>query len=180
MNRQQTLRRKSLIGKYLNLISQVILLGIFSLSTGCVSVNIGAKAGVKSQGVSFAEPTAPFEKMDKSRADGAWQNKNNGSTISYFSTCNDPSDPPLDSVSTELFSDLNNFHIVRQEPTRFNGREALDSEVEGTVEGVNTRIRSMVFKKNGCLYSLTLVGLGKQFEEDRPRFSEFLKGFRAP
>lgn len=149
------------------------------LGAGCVSVNIGQKAGERSEGVDVAPPPSPFEAI-KTRADGAWQNKANGNSISYFSTCNDPADPPLDSVARELFADMKNLRIIRQFQTTFGSREALDSEVEGSVEGVPTRIRSMIFKKNGCMYTISYVGITKAFDEDRQRFDTFLRSFRAP
>lgn len=150
------------------------------LLPGCVSVNIGPKGPVKSEGVAFVAPVSPFEVLKDAKADGAWKNARTGSSIGYLSSCGDASDTSLEGAMNEMFSGLQNLKTVSSEPTRFNGREALVSEVEGTAEGVRTRVRAIVFKKNGCLYTLSLVGLVNGFEQDRSIFDGFAKGFRAP
>ena len=68
-------------------------------------------------------------------------------------------------------------HNIR---TASNGREALETEVEGKLDGVMTRIRALVFKKNGCTYTISHIGVPRTFEEDRGRFTEFLGNFQAP
>lgn len=146
----------------------------------CVTVNIGGSKVERSKGVRVTLPAAPYEEIENTRADGAWKNPSNGNSISYLSTCNDPADPSLETATTELFSDLKNLVIKRQATTEFNGREALDSEVEGKIEGILTRVRSVVFKKNGCLYTLSHVGVAKTFDEDKSKFDQFLAGFEAP
>jgi len=154
------------------------LLSLFA--SGCVSVNIGGNKAERSKGVRVSVPAAPYEEIGGSKADGAWKNPANGNSISYLSTCNDPADPSLENATNELFSDLKNMVVKRQLTTTFNGREALDTEVDGKIEGLLTRVRAMVFKKNGCLYTISHVGMAAKFEEDRPKFEEFLKGFEAP
>ena len=43
-----------------------------------------------------------------------------------------------------------------------------------------TRIHSLIFKKNGCMYTLTYIGVPRAYDSDRAIFDEFLKGFQAP
>ena len=151
-----------------------------SIGTACVSVNIAPKSGERSKGVDFRSPGSPFATLKDTRADGAWQNRENGNSISYFSTCHDPADPSLETVSRELFAELRDLKVLRQEQPSFNGREALDIEVEGKVEGVPTRIHALIFKKNDCTYTLSHIGLPRGFESDRKRFEDFLGSFQAP
>jgi hypothetical protein len=157
-----------------------VLLGIGLLSASCVSVNIGPKAGEHSKQVSFTAPPAPYQALKQTNADNAWQNPKNGNTISYFSTCNDPSDPSIESVGSDLLSELREAKEVSKATVLFNGREGLDQEVEGRVEGIPTKIRAMVFKKNGCVFSVSFIGVSRAFDSDRKVFNEFLKGFKAP
>jgi len=159
-----------------------VALWIASLAfgSGCVSVNIGPGKTERSADVTFAAPSTPFEPIDGSKADGAWQNRKNGNTISFLSTCNDPADPTLEAVARELFTDLRDAKTITSETTTFNGREALLTEIEGRVDGVLTRIRALVFKKNACLYTLSYIGVARSFGEDRVGFDRFLKGFQAP
>ncbi len=118
--------------------------------------------------------------MKDATADGAWLNKANGDSISYFSTCNDPSDPSLDSVARDLFSGVSELNIVNQSNPTFNGREALKMDAQGRIDGVVTRISTLVFKKNGCTYTLSHVGVSKTFDHDQVTFETFLKSFKAP
>lgn len=159
-----------------------IWIGISSCAfmIGCVSINLGPGKGEKSRGVTYAAPAAPFQPLENKRADGAWQNKSNGNSISYLSTCNDPTDPSLESVTQDLFSGLSDLKIVTNYSRTFNGRDALESEVEGQLDGVPTRISSIVFKKNNCLYTLSYIGVARFFAEDKDKFEEFKKSFEAP
>jgi hypothetical protein len=152
-----------------------------TLVVGCVSLSIGPKAASKSSGVTFDSPSGPFSALSDTKADGAWEDKKNGNVISYLSACGDSvDDTPLTESATETFSDLKDLKTIKAQATTFNGREAYDSEVEGSVEGVATRIRAMLFHKNGCLYTLTYVGLAPSFDTDRESFNTFLKSFHAP
>lgn len=151
-----------------------------TLATGCVSIKLGPGPGERSTGVQFAPPTEPFSLLPNTKADGAWQNKNNGNSISYYSTCNDPADPPLETVTKELFADLKDLKTLQSQTVTFNGREGLESEVEGQIDGVSTRIHALVYKKNNCLYTLSYIALTKSFDEDKGRFLEFMRSFQAP
>jgi hypothetical protein len=162
----------------------MILNRLFILSlccvSGCVSVNLGAGKSERAAQVEFTSPASPFSPIHSKNADGAWQNRHNGNSISYLSNCNDPVDPPLDMVTRELFAELSNLNILRNELSTFNGREALIEEVEGYVEGIKTRIHAVVLKKNNCIYTLTYVGVSSAFENDHPQFDAFLRNFKAP
>lgn len=166
-------------------ISTPLWIGVLTAITmvvfcACVSVNLGPKPGERSKGVDYRAPASPYEFLKDTRADGAWQNKSNGNSISYFSTCNDPADPALETVSRELFNELKDIRTIKQESSNFNSRESLEMEVEGKVDGVPTRIRALMFKKNGCTYTLSHIGLPKGFDADRRMFDDFLRSFQAP
>lgn len=147
---------------------------------GCVSVNLGAGKTARSEDVEFVAPTTPFEQLSNSRADGAWQNPENGNSISFFSSCDDAADPSLESVIRDLFIDLKEMKTLRSEASIFNGREAQIAEVEGLIDGVKTRIHAVVFKKNNCLYTLSYIGVSTAFDHDHGRFDDFTRSFKAP
>jgi hypothetical protein len=149
-------------------------------TSGCISLNIGQQKGERSSGVRFDPPGFPFQPLEGGRADGAWQNRQNGNSISYLSSCDDPSDPALDLVMRDLFADFKDMKSLKRETTQFNGREAEVAEVEGLVDGVRTRVHAVVFKKNNCLYTLSYIGVAPSFEADHGRFEQFLGSFRAP
>lgn len=155
-----------------------IVMGV--VLTGCISLNVGGGSVEKSSGVEFTEPAGSFERLPDTRADRAWLNRSNGNSISYLSTCNDPADPSLETATNELFAGLSDLKVVRSSRASFNGRDALTTEVEGKLEGVQTRIRAMVFKKNGCLYTVSYVGIPDAFVKDLHHFENFLQSFEAP
>lgn len=148
--------------------------------SGCISLNLGQSKAERSAGVTFNEPVSPFQKLQGGSADGAWQNRQNGNSISYHSSCEDPADPSLDLVIRDLFADFKDMKVLKRETTQFNGREAEVAEVEGLVDGVKTRVHAVVFKKNNCLYTLSYIGVTPSFDADHGRFEDFLGSFRAP
>ncbi len=147
---------------------------------GCISVNLGPKGPSKSKNVNVQAPDAPYRQIKGSPADGAWQNPENGNSISYLSTCNEESDPSLEVATEEMISAFGETKQLSQKKLEFDGRDALDTEAEARVEGVPTKIRALVFKKNACLYTLSLIGVSKTFGKGEKPFNDFIKGFQAP
>lgn len=167
--------------------------GIFA-GPACVSVNIGPGKVEKSDGVQFQAPAAGFRQISKteakSGADSAWTNSATGSTIAYQSTCGDSAETSLESVAEDLFVGFEQAKTLKKERVPFDGREALDVEMEGKVDGVQTRVRAVVYRKNDCAYVLTFVALPKSLVADtasKPaasgdlaEFSKFISSFKAP
>ena len=148
--------------------------------SACISVNIGPKGAEKSKNVKVVAPAPPFKEVKGLKADGAWQNTNNGNSLSYLSTCHEQVDPTLEVATDEVISAFGETKQLSQKKLEFDGRDALDTEAEARVEGVPTKIRTLVFKKNGCLYTLSLIGLTKYFAKDVSSFESFVNGFEAP
>lgn len=160
---------------------QLLIVGIGATTlTACISVNIGPKGPEKSKNVVALAPPAPYQALKGARADGAWQNPQDGNSISYLSTCNEQSDPSLEAATEELISAFGSTKTLSQKKLEFDGRDALDTEAEARVEGVPTKIRALVYKKNGCLYTLSLIGVSKSFGKGIPAFESFVRGFQAP
>ncbi len=162
------------------IVQTLTVVGIGATVTGCISVNLGPKGPDKSKNVVASAPRPPYQVLKGARADGAWQNPADGNSISYLSTCNEQSDPSLESATDEVVSALGTTKTLSHNTLEFDGREALNTVAEARVEGVPTKIHALVFKKNGCVYALSLIGLTKSFEKGEPYFDAFVKGFRAP
>lgn len=168
----------------------VIFFVLFCGGSACVSVNLGPGKVEKSSGVSFAAPVGSFKSLDNGRADAAWNNSATGSTIAFQSNCGDTSDAPLESIATDLFTGFEQSKDLRNERISFDGREALDREIEGKVDGVSTRVRAIIYKKNRCSYVLTFVALTKSLvadthnkaaiNGDATQFEKFAASFKAP
>lgn len=153
-----------------------------SVAFGCVSVNIPRPSQEKAKVELGFSPPSPFRKkaVDGLSADSVWMNADNGNSISYLTQCGDDADPTLESLRHEVLVGLSDVTVVSQDKFSFNAREALRSQVRGLVDGVETQMDVVVFKKNRCIYTLALTGVGTRMAQDRSTFQRFLDGFKAP
>ena len=160
---------------------QSTLIGLMLSCAGCVTVNLGgAGGGKRASGVAYVAPVPPFEKDARDDVDAAWKNQKNGNVISFLSDCKDPSDPPLDHITSGVLSGLADLHYESQTDLTFQSRGARRSVATGKVDGVPTRIDMLVFKRNQCIYILNYVGVQSVFDQNTREFENFLRGFRAP
>jgi hypothetical protein len=159
-----------------------ILLGLgFILNLqGCVSVQIGPKGPDTAKNVKFEPPPDPYEKFEIPDVDKAWKNKKNGNSISFRTACNDPVESEIDSIQHVIQDGLDSATVESSVKTMYNGREALQSVIQGKLDGVSTKLEVMIFKKNRCTYTLTYVALPQNFKKDQSVFEIFLKKFEAP
>lgn len=170
-------------------IAPILFAAVFA-GLGCVSVNIGPGKVERSDGVKFETPQGGFRAIGKSGADSAWNNPSTGSTIAFQSNCGDAAETSLDSIAEDLFVGFEQAKTLKKERVPFDGREALDLEMEGKVDGVQTRVRAVVYRKNDCAYVLTFVALPKSLvadtankpaaSSDLAEFSKFISTFKAP
>jgi hypothetical protein len=159
--------------------SQFLLL-LVAFIGGCVSVKIGGVKTKKAEGVVFLQPRSPFAEVTLPASDHAWTNKQNGNTISYSSSCDDASEPTLDSAKNDLLSNLSELKIISEQSGMFNSRESESASARGTVDGVKTQVEILVFSKDNCLYSLSYVGVDSSFSQNLAQYREFLQSFKAP
>ena len=150
------------------------------LIVGCVSVSLSTTKPKKATDVGFVQPSVPFKEISLPNADRAWQNKQNGNTISFNSTCNESADPSIEAAKDDLLSSLDDTKILDHKDGIFDGRESETTSAIGTVDGVRTQVEILVFKKNNCIFSLSYVGVEKNFSQNVAQYSEFLQSFKAP
>ena len=157
------------------------LLVVLSFALGaCVSINVGGGKTERADDVEFKEPPEPFDDEDAGGVDEGWKNPKNGNSISYISECGTKQDPTLETLRSGVLSTLTEIEVISEDKRSFNGREALRSEARGKVDGVETRLDLMIFKKNNCIYIITYVALPDSYDSDRKHFENFLDGFQAP
>lgn len=133
----------------------------------------------KASDVSFTAPADPFKKID-STADAAWKSKATGSTIAFSSACGESADLPIETVVAELTSAFDEEHGLSKDKVLFDGRESLQLKMNGKIDGVETRIEAIVYKKNKCTFTLSLVSLPQNIKTDAEHFARFRDGFHAP
>ena len=89
-------------------------------------------------------------------------------------------DLPLEGIQQSMLYGIDNVKVLKSITMTYNEREALNSVVEGKVDGVDTKLELMILKKNRCTYMISYVALKKSFDSDVPVFQNFLKTFEAP
>ncbi len=162
-----------------HLTSKIFLL-LFSISLCCcVSVKIASDGPKKSKDISLESPAGEFEKIKTEGADVTWLNKKNGNSISYYSECNLSNDISLQSIQNESFSALSEVNVTNTQSATFNDRESLQTEADAAIDGVPIKISLIIFKKNGCNYTLTYAGRKEKFAQNQPEFKKFAKEFRV-
>lgn len=154
---------------------------IMSLLLGsCVSVQFPGGKSTSAKDVEFKAPAAPFKEITTSKADKTWLSSQTGNTISFFSECGSSNDPSLSQIENESLSALSNLEIVKSEELTYNSRAAHQTIARGKVDGIPVQISLLVFKKNGCNYTLSYGGVQVQFSSEEPAFEDFKRYFKAP
>lgn len=147
--------------------------------TACVSVKLGNEDVAKSKKIDFTPPSQPFTDVSLKNADRSWQNPSTGTTLSYLSICNDTSDPSVESIRDTTLHGLENSKIEKEELIPYNAREALKSDISGQLDGVKVRVKLLIFKKNFCNYTISMVAIQNKMSTDSEVFENFIKGFKA-
>lgn len=160
----------------------ISFLGLLSglLYSGCVSVQLPGGKITPAKDVQFSTPADPFEKLKASNADRSWLSSKTGNTISYLSECGSTVDLNLQTIESESLSALSKLNTLSSETLLYNGREARQSISTGELDGVPVQMALLIFKKNGCTYTLTYGGLKKQFSAEISDFEKFKVDFKAP
>lgn len=156
-----------------------VTLFLFALCA-CVSINVQNSKYKKSTEVTYTDPAEPFEDINVAHVDKSWRNTKDGSTISYFSDCSDPTDPSLQNIFKGVISSIDDVTVIESSEITFNQRAALHSTVEGKVDGVIARFELLLFKKNSCNYILTYTAIPSAFGTNQKIFKKFVNGFRVP
>jgi hypothetical protein len=145
----------------------------------CISVKIPTGSGSVAKDVKYNAPTAPFEEIKNPSADKAWISRTTGNTISFLSDCGGSADPSLQQLENETLTVLNKLKVLDTKTFEFNGRDARSTVAEGEVDGVPVKTELLIFKKNGCNFTLSYGGIYKSFEAEQKDFRNFLQSFNA-
>lgn len=145
-----------------------------------MSVNLPSGGGKKADKVDFVVPVKPFGDITIAGVDRAWLSARTGNTISYLSDCGGKSDPALERMRDEALGAFSDSEILEESRLDYNGREALGTTAKGRLDGVPVQIRLILFKKNGCQYTLSYGGVQKNFADEESVFQNFTEGFKAP
>ena len=154
----------------------------YLFAAGCVSIDnpLAAPIPKKATDLFFTVPAHEFKEIKNNTVDRAWQDTKNGNTIAYLSECNAKTESSLKGMEAENLAALTNVEITDSKEYIFNEREALMTTVNGQVDGVDIKLRLVIFKKNGCNFTLSFVGRKKFFGQGEKIFKSFVEDFKAP
>lgn len=150
------------------------------LLSSCVSVELPSGKITSAKGVEYTSPGGAFSEIKAKNTDKTWLSSKTGNTISYLSECGNTADPSLQTIETESLSAISKLEILKSDTISFNGREARQTVSAGAIDGVPVAMSLLIFKKNGCNYTLSYGGLEKQFNLEKDEFEKFKQGFKAP
>ena len=148
--------------------------------SGCVSVELPSSKTTSAKDVQWSEPSSPFKEIKATNADKTWLSSRTGNTISFLSECGNTADPSLQTLEAESLSAVGKINTISSRIYDFNGRAARNSVSSGEVDGVPVQLELLVFKKNGCNYTLSYGGVMKQYDAEHKIFEDFKQNFKAP
>ncbi|WII72403.1 hypothetical protein QJS83_00795 [Bdellovibrio sp. 22V] len=146
----------------------------------CVSVKLPGGKVTSAKDVTFTAPPSPFQEIKADSSDKAWLSGKTGNTISFLSECGGGADPSLEQLEVDSLGAINKVKVLQSDETMFNGRAARQSTAQGQIDGVSVQMALLVFKKNGCNYTLSYGGVAKQFSVEEDVFEKFKQSFKAP
>ncbi len=157
---------------------------IFFLSS-CVSFNVDSLKDQTARGVIFQAPPKPYRKIVKKGMDFAWENSENGHTISFFSNCSSSTQfTSIEQFQKELLEELKTFRILSQNEIRHQNQKARRLHLEQkSFEKKKMNIKLLLFKKEDCFYTLSFLTSSssqKDTLDHQQEFENFIEEFRAP
>lgn len=145
---------------------------LFALTTACGIFSSGP-INPKSTEHVIKFHHAEWDEVDPQAADKAYQNKKNRNILSFNSLCRE-TESPLDVTVENIFSELKNMQTLKKETITYQGVSAIESEVQGEMEGVKTFIRTLTFYKNNCTFDVLMVGKKPFQDKDNKAYRDFL------
>lgn len=158
---------------------QILLIYIF-FNIACVSIDIPKNELRRSTNYTFTKPNSnDFKTAESNELDHLWTHKDNGNSISVLSDCSSSYDPSLLQIKDGITSGINNLKTKSSNYKTFNKRKALFTHIQGDVDGVMTEFDLVIFKKNGCVYTLTHVATKNSYNATKDIFSKFVSNFKV-
>ena len=107
----------------------------------------------------------------------AFRDDSANATVALNGRCGvDGDDVPLASLTQHLFLQFTEREPIAQQTLTLDGREALRTEINASLDGVKKRYLVYVLKKDGCVYDFMYIaadGAGASSAE----FERFVQGF---
>jgi hypothetical protein len=89
----------------------------------------------------------------------------------------DGDDVPLASLTQHLFLEFTDRELMAQTPLSLDGREALRTEINASLDGVKKHYVVYVLKKDGCVYDFMYIAGDGHDSGALASFDGFVRGF---
>ncbi len=134
-----------------------------------------SKDGVRYRVVAPAEPA--WRRIEFAENDLAWTAKGSGHLISINATCKDHGDPSLEVLTGHLLIGFDERTLTSRKPETIDGRAALRSFYEVSIDGMPAEVEVVVLKKNGCVHDFTYVSPRGARATQQATFDALVSGF---
>jgi hypothetical protein len=155
----------------------ILLLNIFI--SACVTVSLPQDTNKDSR-IRFTAPSGSFQSTHINEIDYSWKSTQTGATISLFTECNNPTDPSIDSLVTGVLSVMQKSTLESREPMSLSKAQATSVIASGIIEGVPSKVRLVISKKNKCIYMLTYISTADKFSDFKDEFNRFVESVGIP
>ena len=99
-------------------------------------------------------------------------------TVAVNGRCHvDGDDVPLASLTQHLFLEFTDRDVGTQKTLSLDGREALRTEIDASLDGVKKHYVVYVLKKNGCVYDFMYIAAPDSSSSAVGAFDGFVQGF---
>ena len=161
-------------------IFRVIFIFFIFSSLACVSIDIPKNELKRSNTYSFKKPNSKlFTLKETPELDKLWVHERNGNSISILSDCSSNYDPSLDQIKNGITTGINNLETKSSKYQTYNKRKALFAHIVGDVDGVLSEFDLVIFKKDGCVYTLTHVATKNSYKATKEIFDDFVLNFKV-
>lgn len=168
-----------------HLLSILSLSGLVVLVSGC-AMFFPDRSAPKSESYTYQEPNSPWNRIaagseaeQAARADVAFENHSNGAIISLNSICRKYQKYSLDQLTNDLLLKITNKRKISDDFIQIDGTKAKNSVYLAQIDGVDLKIRTVVLKKNNCMYDFMYVVVPDKDTESQKSFEQFLASFRV-
>ena len=156
---------------------KVLLLFLFL--TGCATGRIlNGQYVDETKGFRALLPREGWEVMDAEGADLALRDLRSPARMAVVVSCPGVEEGPLKALSRHLFFGIRGIQVVREGTIQLDGVAGLETRVQGRFEGTPIEVRTVVVRRQGCLYDLFYVAPPEIFEARMIDFDLLLRSWQ--
>ena len=149
------------------------------LLAGCATGRILNGAYVdESKGFRVSLPREGWEVVEAEGADLALRDLRSPARMAVVVSCPAGEGGPLKALSRHLLFGIRGIRVVREGPILLDGVTGLETRVQGRFEGSPIEVRTVVVRRQVCLYDLFYVAPPEFFETRMIDFDRLLRGWQ--